>query len=50
MLTDILTFGFEVSVKRKVLKDFTFSNGITIPAGYTISIPHRSIHRDPVRV
>ncbi|KAF8721948.1 hypothetical protein AX14_010063 [Amanita brunnescens Koide BX004] len=35
------------SVKRKVLKDFTFSNGITIPAGYTISIPHRSIHRDP---
>lgn len=35
---------------RKVLKDFTFSNGITVPAGSKISIPHRSIHRDPVCV
>jgi len=35
------------SVRRKVLKDFTFSNGTTIPAGCMIGIPHRSVHCDP---
>jgi len=35
------------TVRRKVLKDFTFSNGTTVPAGCMIGIPHRSVHCDP---
>ncbi|KAF8343501.1 hypothetical protein F5887DRAFT_850406, partial [Amanita rubescens] len=37
---------FEVTVRRKVLKDFTSSNGTTVPAGYMIGIPYRSVHCD----
>ena len=37
-------------MRRKVLKDFTFSNGTTVPAGCMLGIPHRSVHCDPVRV
>ena len=39
-----------VTVRRKVLKDFTFSNGTIIPAGCMIGIPHRSVHCGLVRV
>jgi len=31
---------------RLVLKPFTFSNGVTIPAGATVSVPATSTHRD----
>ncbi|KAK7051554.1 hypothetical protein VNI00_004533 [Paramarasmius palmivorus] len=31
---------------RRVLKDFTFSDGTTIPAGSTISIPNWAVHHD----
>ncbi|KAF8735505.1 hypothetical protein AX14_001941 [Amanita brunnescens Koide BX004] len=45
-----LSGGGLVTVQRKVLKDFTFSDGTTIPAGYLISVPHRCVHQDPVRI
>ncbi|ESK93240.1 cytochrome p450 [Moniliophthora roreri MCA 2997] len=31
---------------RRVLKDFTFSDGTVIPAGSVISVPHWAIHHD----
>ena len=34
---------------RYVVKDFTFSDGTTIPAGNMISVPLLAIHLDPVR-
>jgi cytochrome P450 len=37
-----------VSMGRKALKDFTFSNGLTIPAGYTVAVASGGIHADPV--
>ena len=37
-----------VSMNRKATKDFTFSNGLTIPAGYTVSVATQGIHTDPV--
>ena len=36
-------------LKRQVMKDFTFSDGTTIPAGNLISVPLLPIHLDPVR-
>lgn len=33
---------------RKVVKDFTFSDGTTIPAGNYMSVPSQCIHADPV--
>ncbi|KAF8341137.1 cytochrome P450 [Amanita rubescens] len=36
------------NTKRKVLKDFTFSNGMTVPAGCLISLPHRAVQCDAV--
>ncbi|KAK7441541.1 hypothetical protein VKT23_016534 [Stygiomarasmius scandens] len=35
-------------VQRKVLKDFTFSDGTTVPAGVTLAVPAFSLHRDEV--
>jgi len=32
---------------RKVLKDFTFSNGMTIPVGCTVTLPFTGINTDP---
>lgn len=40
---------FEVSTMRKALKDFTFSNGVTVPAGTYIEVPALSTHLDEVR-
>jgi hypothetical protein len=36
-------------VTRKALKDFTFSNGITIPAGASVSVATHNMHNDAVR-
>lgn len=35
------------SSARKALKNFTFSNGLTIPAGYTVAVASSGIHSDP---
>lgn len=35
-----------VSVQRKVLKDFTFSDGTHVPAGNVICVPQQAIMRD----
>ncbi|KAJ2924987.1 hypothetical protein H1R20_g12091, partial [Candolleomyces eurysporus] len=36
-----------LSMSRKAEKDFTFSNGLTIPAGYTVAVASEGIHTDP---
>ncbi|KAF8325934.1 cytochrome P450, partial [Amanita rubescens] len=41
-----LSGGGLLTVTRKAVKDFTFSNGMTIPAGSLISVPHRCVHQD----
>jgi hypothetical protein len=35
-----------VSLPRVVLRPFTFSNGVTVPAGTLIAIPSGAVHRD----
>ncbi|KAM6503673.1 Cytochrome P450 [Amanita muscaria] len=35
-----------VTMNRKVLKDFTFSDGTTVPAGGTVMVPFDSVHTD----
>ena len=37
-------------LKRQVKKDYTFSDGTTIPAGNMVAVPMLPIHLDPVRV
>ena len=37
---------FPVSMTRLALRPFTFSNGVTVPAGTLISIPASATHRD----
>lgn len=32
---------------RKTMKDFTFSDGTTIPAGSTLAVPFNAVHTDP---
>lgn len=36
-----------VSVQRKVLKDFKFSDGSVVPAGNVICVPQQAVMRDP---
>jgi len=36
-----------LSLTRKAMKDFTFSNGVTVPAGYTVAAASAGIHHDP---
>ncbi|KAI4241297.1 MAG: hypothetical protein L6R42_011304, partial [Xanthoria sp. 1 TBL-2021] len=36
-----------LSVQRKVLKDFTFSDGSHVPAGNVICVPQQAVMRDP---
>ena len=36
-----------VTITRKALKPFTFSNGISVPEGTFISAPSTAIHYDP---
>ena len=38
--------GLLVSVSRKALKDFTFSDGTFIPKGTLIGVATRSLHHD----
>ncbi|KAI9509456.1 cytochrome P450 [Russula earlei] len=39
--------GLEIlGVSRVALRPFTFSNGVTIPAGTFVSLPFRSVHTD----
>ena len=35
-----------VGVSRVALRPFTFSNGVTIPAGTLVALPLRAIHTD----
>ena len=35
---------------RKTMKDFTFSDGMTIPAGNLLSVAASCIHTDPVKI
>ena len=42
------TFCSPVGLKRKVMKDFTFSDGTTIPAGCIAAVPLNCIHADSV--
>ncbi|KAM6492346.1 Cytochrome P450 [Amanita muscaria] len=38
---------FSTVMQRKAMKDFTFSNGVTVPAGSTIAVPLAPTHIDP---
>jgi hypothetical protein len=38
-----------VSTNRKALKEFTFSNGVSVPAGTLIAVASHSTHVDGVR-
>ncbi len=44
-VTDAL-FPFSVSLARLALRPFTFSNGVTVPAGTLIAAPAGAIHSD----
>ena len=44
-VTDVL-FPFSVAMNRIAMRPFTFSNGVTVPAGTLISVPATVIHRD----
>ena len=37
-------------MSRKVLKDFTFSNGLTVPAGTFLAAPAYHIHNDDASI
>ena len=39
-------FSFKVELKRLALRPFTFSNGVTIPAGTLLGLPLNSVHTD----
>ena len=39
-----------VMMLRRTMKDFTFSDGTTIPAGNIIAVPTSCIHADPVEI
>lgn len=39
-----------VSVDRKTVNDYKFTNGLCVPAGTMLSIPVYNVHRDEVRI
>ena len=39
-------FSFPVGLDRLALRPFTFSNGVTVPAGTEIAVPAAVIHTD----
>ena len=41
---------FSVGIERKTLKEFTFSDGTTVPAGVNIGVPVQAIHHDEVSI
>ncbi|TFK26822.1 cytochrome P450 [Coprinopsis marcescibilis] len=36
-----------ISMARKIMEDYTFSNGVTVPAGASVSAAAHPIHQDP---
>src|ERR1700759_1475173 len=44
-----LILDIPANILRKALTDFTFSNGITMPAGAIVTVPACALHFDPVR-
>ena len=42
----MLTLRFPVPLIRLALRPFTFSNGVTIPAGTLIAVPGSAVHTD----
>jgi len=42
----LLMLARKVGVTRRTVRPFTFSNGVTIPAGTLVSLPLRAVHRD----
>ena len=42
----ILYSLFPVAINRLALRPFTFSNGVTVPAGTLITVPNGVIHKD----
>lgn len=41
-----VSWSLSVSVQRKVLRDFTFSDGSYVPAGNVICVPQQAVMRD----
>ena len=39
-------FPFSASLTRLALHPFTFSNGVTVPAGTIIAVPNGAVHKD----
>jgi cytochrome P450 len=39
--------GTSLSMTRRVMKDFTFSNGMTVPKGHFVSVAGLATHMDP---
>lgn len=39
-----------VSMRRRALADFAFSNGVVVPKGFTVAIPSADMHVDPVSI
>jgi len=37
-------------MRRKAQKDFTFSNGVTIPTGFSVAVASYETHHDTVRL
>jgi len=44
--TQRIDVGGILGVTRRTVRPFTFSNGVTIPAGTLVSLPLRAVHRD----
>ena len=50
LLYTLTTLLSAVTMERKTMKDFTFSDGTIIPAGNFIAVPASCIHTDPVNI
>lgn len=57
MCLTVLRIGYRISdtvntvnVQRKIMKDFTFSNGVTLPAGTNVAAAAETVHFDGVSI